>query len=182
MRGIRFASQLGFFLEMNTFEAIARNKDRIKIISKERVADEMNKIILSPRPSVGFILLEKTGLLELIFPELLALKGVETKDGVGHKDNFYHTLSVLDGLSRHTDNLWLRWSALLHDIAKPRTKRFDPKLGWTFHNHNYVGEKMVPEIFRRMKLPSNDKMKYVQKMVTLHMLWTRKGKPLLPCR
>jgi len=169
MRGIRFASQLGFFLEMNTFEAIARNKDRIKIISKERVADEMNKIILSPRPSVGFILLEKTGLLELIFPELLALKGVETKDGVGHKDNFYHTLSVLDGLSRHTDNLWLRWSALLHDIAKPRTKRFDPKLGWTFHNHNYVGEKMVPEIFRRMKLPSNDKMKYVQKMVTLHM-------------
>ena len=169
MRGIRFASQLRFFLEERTFDAIVRNKDRIKIITKERIADELNKIILSPKPSVGFILLEKTGLLQLIFPELLALKGAETKDGVGHKDNFYHTLAVLDELAATTDNLWLRWSALLHDIGKPRTKKFDPKLGWTFHNHNYIGEKMIPEIFRKMKLPTNEKMKYVQKMVGLHM-------------
>lgn len=169
MRGIRFSAQLGFFLESNTFDAIARNKDRIEIISKERIADELNKIMLSRKPSVGFILLEKTGLLELIFPEVLALKGAETKDGVGHKDNFYHTLAVLDGLCQTTDNLWLRWSALLHDIGKPRTKRFDARLGWTFHNHNFVGEKMIPEIFRRMKLPTNEKMKYVQKMVSLHM-------------
>ena len=169
MRGIRFASQLRFFLEERTFDAIARNKDRIKIITKERIADELNKIILSPKPSVGFILLEKTGLLQLIFPELLALKGAETKDGVGHKDNFYHTLAVLDELADTTDNLWLRWSALLHDIGKPKTKKFDPKLGWTFHNHNYIGEKMIPEIFRKMKLPTNEKMKYVQKMVGLHM-------------
>lgn len=169
MRGIRFCSQLRFFLETETFDAIARNRERISIISKERIADEMNKIILSPKPSVGFILLEKTGLLELIFPELLALKGAETREGIGHKDNFYHTLAVLDGLCETTDDLWLRWSALLHDIAKPRTKRFDNRLGWTFHNHNYVGEKMVPEIFRRMKLPTNEKMKFVQKMVSLHM-------------
>ena len=169
MRGIRFASQLRFFLEERTFDAITRNKDRIKIITKERVADELNKIILSPKPSVGFILLEKTGLLQLIFPELLALKGAETKDGVGHKDNFYHTLAVLDELATRSDNLWLRWSALLHDIGKPRTKKFDPKLGWTFHNHNFIGEKMIPEIFSKMKLPANEKMKYVQKMVGLHM-------------
>jgi len=169
MRGIRFSAQLGFFLEMNTFDAILRNKERINIISKERIADELNKIIMSRRPSVGFVLLEKTGLLEIIFPELLALKGVETKDGVGHKDNFYHTLAVLDGLCQHTDNLWLRWAALLHDIAKPSTKRFDSRQGWTFHNHNYMGEKMIPEIFRRMKLPTNEKMKYVQKIVSLHM-------------
>jgi len=169
MRGIRFSAQLGFFLETNTFEAIVRNKERIEIISKERIADELNKIMMSRKPSVGFILLEKTGLLELIFPEVLALKGAETIDGIGHKDNFYHTLAVLDGLSEHTDNLWLRWAALLHDIGKPRTKRFDSRVGWTFHNHNFVGEKMIPEIFRKMKLPTNEKMKYVQKIVTLHM-------------
>jgi poly(A) polymerase len=169
MRGIRFSAQLRFFLEENTFDAIVRNKARISIISKERIADELNKIMASKKPSVGFILLEKTGLLELIFPELLALKGAETKDGVGHKDNFYHTLAVLDNLCAHTDNVWLRWAALLHDIGKPRTKKFDNRLGWTFHNHNFVGEKMIPEIFRRMKLPTNDKMKYVQKLVSLHM-------------
>lgn len=169
MRAVRFASQLGFDILPETFDAIQRNRERIGIVSMERVSDELNKIILSPKPSIGFILLEKTGLLEIIFPELLALKGAETKDGVGHKDNFYHTLIVLDNMAKLTDNLWLRWSALLHDIAKPATKRWDPKLGWTFHNHNYVGEKMIPKIFRRMKLPQNEKMKYTQKLVSMHM-------------
>ena len=169
IRAIRFASQMGFDILYETFDAIERNKERIKIVSMERVADELNKIILSPKHSIGFIMLDKTGLLEIIFPELTALKGAETKDGVGHKDNFYHTLVVLDNISRNTVDLWYRLSALHHDIAKPLTKRWDPKLGWTFHNHNYIGEKMVPKIFRRMKLPLNDKMKYSQKMVSLHM-------------
>lgn len=169
MRAVRFATQLGFFIESDTFDAIIRNKERIAIISKERIVDELNKIVLSPKPSIGFELLDKSGLLPLIFPELCALKGAETKEGIGHKDNFAHTLMVLDRLSKTSDNLWLRWSALFHDIGKPATKRFDPRLGWTFHNHNFVGEKMIPAIFRNMKLPMNEKMKYVQKMVSLHM-------------
>jgi poly(A) polymerase len=169
MRAIRFASQLGFYIDPDTFDAIVRNRERIHIISEERITDELNKIILSPRPSIGFELLDLSGILPLIFPELSALKGAETRDGVGHKDNLSHTLTVLDRLSRHTDNVWLRWSALLHDIAKPATKRWDNRLGWTFHNHNFAGEKMIPGIFRRMKLPMNEKMKYVQKMVNLHM-------------
>ena len=169
MRAVRFASQLGFFIDPDTFDAIIRNRERISIISKERIVDELNKIVLSPKPSLGFDLLDKSGLLPLIFPELCALKGVETKEGIGHKDNFAHTLMVLDRLSKTTDNLWLRWSAIFHDIGKPRSKRFDPRLGWTFHNHNFIGEKMIPDIFRKMKLPMNEKMKYVQKMVSLHM-------------
>ncbi|WP_300790737.1 HD domain-containing protein [uncultured Bacteroides sp.] len=169
MRCIRFATQLNFYIEDETFEALERNKERIKIISKERIADELNKIILSPIPSKGFVDLDRCGLLELIFPELCALQGVETRNGRAHKDNFYHTLEVLDNISKATDNLWLRWSALLHDIGKPKTKRWEQKAGWTFHNHNYIGEKMIPDIFRKMKLPMNEKMKYVQKMVSLHM-------------
>ena len=169
MRGIRFASQLGFYLDLNTFEAIERNKERIEIISKERITDELNKIMLSRKPSVGFLLLDKTGLLPLIFPELAKLKGVETIAGKGHKDNFMHTLAVLDGVAETSDNLWLRWAALLHDIGKPRTKRYDKRLGWTFHSHNFVGEKMVPSIFKNLKLPLNEKMRYVQKLVSLHM-------------
>ncbi|GAB6008270.1 CCA tRNA nucleotidyltransferase [Dysgonomonas reticulitermitis] len=169
LRAIRFSSQLGFDIEAETFDAISRNKDRIEIISKERIVDELNKIVLSPKPSIGFLQLDQTGLLSIIFPELVALKGAETKEGVGHKDNFYHTLVVLDNIAKKTDNLWLRWSAILHDIAKPATKRWDGKQGWTFHNHNFIGERMIPGIFRRMKLPLNEKMKYVQKMVTLHM-------------
>lgn len=169
MRAIRFATQLEFEILDETFNAIVRNKDRIKIITKERINDELSKIIRSRKPSIGFDLLEKSGLLELIFPELHELKGVDTMEGRGHKDNFYHTLQVLDNISETTDNEWLRWAALLHDVAKPATKRFDPKLGWTFHNHNYIGEKMIPRIFRKMKLPANEKMKYVAKLVGMHM-------------
>jgi poly(A) polymerase len=169
MRAVRFASQLGYFIEAGTFDAIERNSERIRIISQERVVEELNKIILSPRPSIGFDLLDKTGLLEIIFPELVALKGIETKEGIGHKDNFSHTLQVLDNLACTSDNLWLRWTALFHDIGKPKSKRFDPKTGWTFHAHEFIGMKMLKSIFLRMKLPLNDKLKYAEKLVSLHM-------------
>lgn len=169
MRAIRFATQLGFDIVPETFEAIRRNASRITIISRERVMDELMKIMKAPRPSVGWVLLLKSGLLKLIFPELQALRGVETVRGVGHKDNFYHTMAVLDNVAERSDNVWLRWGALLHDIAKPVTKRWDDALGWTFHGHNAVGAKMVPRLFRKMKFPLNDKMKYVQKLVDLHM-------------
>lgn len=191
MRAIRFATQLGFNLEPETFDAIERNKQRIEIITRERIAEELNKIMLSRRPSEGWLLLDKTGLLPLIFPELAALKGVEVKNGRGHKDVFLHTLKVLDnvailqqsgltdseanGLTTKWSNspqdglLWLRWAALLHDIGKPRSKAWDPQAGWTFRNHNYLGAKMVPKIFAKMKMPLNEKMEYVKKMVDLHM-------------
>lgn len=169
MRAIRFATQLNFRIYPDTFDAIKRNKERIKIISRERIADELGKIVRSDIPSRGFILLDESGLLPYICPELAALKGVETVEGRGHKDNFYHTLTVLDNVALRSRNEWLRWAALFHDIAKPRTKRYDARLGWTFHNHNFVGAKMIPGIFRAMKLPLNEHMKYVQKLVELHM-------------
>lgn len=169
MRAIRFASQLDFNIYPETLEAIKRNKDRIEIIKRERINDEFSKIMRSKRPSVGLRLLDETGLMSLIFPELTALKGVSTVDGRGHKDNFYHTLQVVDNVAARSDNEWLRWAALFHDIAKPVTKRWIPEIGWTFHNHNFIGEKMVKELFRKMKMPLNDKMKYVAKLVGLHM-------------
>lgn len=169
MRAIRFASQLNFSIEEQSFLAISRNKERISIVSKERITDELNKIILSPIPSIGFKLLFDTGLLHLIFPEMVKLYGVETINGKTHKDNFYHTLEVLDNAAKKSDNLWLRWAAILHDIAKPPTKRFEPEHGWTFHGHEDKGARMVPKIFTDLRLPLNEKMKYVQKLVLLHL-------------
>jgi len=169
MRAIRFATQLNFRIEEKTFEGIISTRERINIISKERINDELNKIIMADKPSIGFKLLDKAGLLELIFPELNALKGVETKNGIRHKDNFFHTLEVLDRIAPNTNDLWLRWATLLHDIGKPESKRFDENAGWTFYAHNYIGAKMTEQIFKKMKLPANEKMKFVQKMVKLHM-------------
>lgn len=169
MRCVRFATQLKFFIEDETFEALTRNADRLKIISGERICDELNKIMKSAQPSRGFVDLQRSGLLNLILPELAALDIVETRNGRAHKNNFYHTLEVLDNVAKKSDNLWLRWAALLHDIGKTRSKRWDPALGWTFHNHNFLGAKMVPEIFRRLKEPMDMKMKYIQKLVDLHM-------------
>lgn len=169
MRAIRFATQLDFVIEEKTFQAIKDNANRIRIISKERITDELNKIILSPKPSIGFDLLYQSGLLQLIFPQMVDLAGAEYIDGHGHKDNFYHTLQVLDNLSRNSDDIWLRWAAVLHDIAKPATKRFEEGHGWTFHGHEVVGGRMVPKIFTQFKLPLHEKMRFVRKMVELHL-------------
>jgi poly(A) polymerase len=169
LRCVRFATQLHFFIEDETFEALGRNAHRLKIISGERISEELNKTIKAAQPSRGFVDLQRSGLLQLILPELAGLDIVETRNGRAHKNNFYHTLEVLDNVAQKSDNLWLRWAALLHDVGKTRSKRWDPALGWTFHNHNYLGAKMVPDIFRRLKEPMDAKMKYVQKLVDLHM-------------
>ncbi len=169
LRAIRFASQLSFTITEESLESIKRNRERLKILSHERINEEINKILLSPKPSVGFYLLESTSLLELILPQLLLLKGAETMEGKGHKDNFSHTLQVVDNLAEVSNNLWLLWAALLHDIAKPATKRFEPGIGWTFHAHDFIGARMIPGIFSSLKMPLNEKMKYVQKMVQLHL-------------
>ncbi len=169
LRAIRFANQLDFHIIDESLEAITRNKERIRIISMERVAEELNKIMLTAKPSIGIKLLQKTGLLEIVFPQLDALKGVDVVDGCKHKDNFYHTMEVLDNVCRNSDNLWLRWAALLHDIGKPVTKKYIKGTGWTFHGHEYIGSKMVQGVFKNLKLPMNEKMKYVQKLVALHM-------------
>ena len=169
MRCVRFATQLNFQIEEETYEALSRNAERLKIISGERIADEMNKIMLSKHPSSGFYYLKDTGLLDIIMPELVALDKVDTRNGRAHKNNYEHTMEVLENVCKHSDNLWLRWAALLHDIGKPKSKRWDNSIGWTFHNHNNIGAKMIPTMFRRMKLPMDAKMKYVQKLVELHM-------------
>lgn len=167
LRAIRFASQLNFKIEKESLQAISKNRDRIKIISKERCVDEINKILLSPKPSIGFSLLHKTGLLRILLPELTALEGIDEIEGQRHKDNFWHTLEVVDNISENTDDLWLRWAALLHDIGKAPTKKFDQKVGWTFHGHEFVGSKMVFKLFKRLRMPLNEKMKFVQKMVLM---------------
>lgn len=169
MRAIRFATQLGFTIEEKTWQGIIESANRITIISQERITDELNKIVAAPKPSVGFDLLYKSGLLDIIFPKMVALAGAEYIDGKGHKDNFYHTLQVLDNISQNTNDLWLRWAAVLHDIAKPATKKFEPSIGWTFHGHEVVGGRMVPKIFAALKLPQNEKMRFVKKMVELHL-------------
>lgn len=169
MRAIRFATQLGFVISEETFNSIKRNAERIQIISQERITDELNKIILAPKPSIGFDLLYQSGLLKIIFPKMVDLVGAQFKEGVGHKDNFYHTLKVVDNISENTDDLWLRWAAILHDIGKPATKKFEEGHGWTFHGHEIVGGRMVPKIFTRLKLPQNEKMKQVKKLVELHL-------------